>query len=173
MKNLKKNPNFVIGTPGRLKDLSKRGLIDYSEFNYVVVDEIDRMLDMGFVDAIKEMLDQLPEKWQSLFFSATMPPKIQQITEQFLNHPVTVAVKSGETAANVNQDVVKIKDQADKFNQLTYLLKGPELTKTLIFIETKHEVEKLKEDLVQYGFKAESIHGDKKQKSKTKGTRCI
>jgi superfamily II DNA/RNA helicase len=161
--NLKRNPNFVIGTPGRLKDLSERNLIKFGSFNNIVLDEVDRMLDMGFVDEIRAILNQLPSTRQSLFFSATMPPKIRDLVSRFLNNPITVEVKTGETAKNVEQDIVRVRDKAIKFNQLQELLLQEDLKKVLIFIETKTEVDKITQNLISEGFKAESIHGDKKQ----------
>jgi len=161
--NLRKNPNFVIGTPGRIKDLNARGLINFGTFKNVVLDEVDRMLDMGFIDDISFILGQLPKARQSLFFSATLPIKIKDLVGQFLVSPVTVEVKQGETAKNVDQDVVKFIDKESKFNQLQDLLNQPDLKKVLIFIETKMEVEKVTGDLLACGFKAESIHSNKRQ----------
>lgn len=161
--NLRRNPSFVIGTPGRLKDLNERGVLKFDGYNSIVLDEVDRMLDMGFVDEIKAIMKQLPETRQSLFFSATMPPKIQELAREILKNPVTVRVTSGETAANVDQDVVRVRDINAKFDQLADVLNKPEVKKVLIFNETKRDVEKLTDNLLTRGFKAESIHGDKKQ----------
>jgi len=166
--NLKRNPNFVIGTPGRLKDLSDRKVIDYKNFNNVVLDEVDRMLDMGFIDEIRTILQTLPQQRQSLFFSATMPTKIEGLIREFSINPVTVTVSHGETAHNVEQDIVKVRDKSYKFNQLQEILSEPEYKKVLIFSETKREVEKLTNNLVSEGFKAESIHGDKKQNQRAR-----
>jgi superfamily II DNA/RNA helicase len=121
------------------------------------------MLDMGFVDEIRNILNQLPENRQSLFFSATMPIKIKDLIRSFLKEPVTVQVKSAETADNVDQDIVRFRGPDEKFGQLRDLLAKPELKKVLIFSETKRDVERLTGDLIRKGFKAESIHGDKKQ----------
>lgn len=166
--NLKRNPNFVIGTPGRLKDLSERNLVKFESFNNIVIDEIDRMLDMGFVDEIKAILAKLPKERQSLFFSATMPAKIKDLIHQFLIDPITVEIESGQTADNVEQDVVRVRSSEMKFNQLQEILKQSEFKKVLIFSETKREVEKLTSNLVGEGFKADSIHGDKKQHQRQK-----
>lgn len=160
---LKRNPQFVIGTPGRLKDLSDRGAIKYSGYANIVLDEVDRMLDMGFILEITQILNSLPEKRQSLFFSATMPEKIRTLVKQFMTEPVTVEVKSGNTAASVAQDIVRIRDKSEKFDKLQNLLNMPEMTKVLIFSETKWDVEKLAINLSQSGFRAESIHGGKRQ----------
>lgn len=160
---LKRNPNFIIGTPGRLKDLSERGILNFETFNNVVLDEVDRMLDMGFIDEIREFLNQLPEKRQSLFFSATLPAKIKDLIGTFANDPITINVKSGDTASNVDQNIVRVENKNTKFSQLQELLSQPELSKVLIFIETKAAVEKLTLNLVREGFKAQSIHGNKTQ----------
>ena len=163
IQNLKRNPNFVIGTPGRLKDLSERNLIRFNTFRTIVLDEVDRMLDMGFIDDIRGILDQLPEDKHSLFFSATLPPRIKELVQQFLHDPITVDVNTGETAGNVDQDIVRVRDKAMKYNQLQEILHLPGSKKVLIFSETKRDVEKLANTLSSEGFKAESIHGDKKQ----------
>jgi len=159
---LRRRPNFVIGTPGRLKDLKERGNMDFSVFSFIVLDEIDRMLDMGFVDEIRKILSQLPEKRQSLFFSATIPPKIKELVNHFLKDPISIQVSSGDASKNVDQDIVRVSDH-QKFDRLKDLLITKELQKVLIFSETKREVEKLAEDLIRDGFKADSIHGDKRQ----------
>ena len=166
--NLKRNPSFIIGTPGRLKDLSDRGYVRFNNFQNIVLDEVDRMLDMGFVDEITNILNALPIKRQALFFSATLPIKIKTLVKQFLNEPITVEVKTGDTAANVLQDIVRIRDKSEKFDKLTDLLNQPELTKVLIFSETKWEVEKLAVNLSNNGFRAESIHGAKRQNQREK-----
>ncbi len=160
---LHRQPNFVIGTPGRLKDLSDRGAIDYSKYNTIVLDEVDRMLDMGFVEEITAILNSLPETRQSLFFSATMPGKIKDLIRFVMNNPVTVEVKTGSTSANVDQDVVRYSHQGEKLGELKKLLAQEDFKKVLIFTETKRETEELAVDLTRQGFKAESIHGDKKQ----------
>lgn len=166
--NLRRNPNFVIGTPGRLKDLSDRGQIKFSAFQNIVLDEVDRMLDMGFVNEITNILNALPVKRQGLFFSATIPIKIQTLVKQFLTEPVTVEVKTGDSAANVLQDIVRVRDKSEKFTKLQDLLNQPELKKVLIFTETKWEVEKLAVNLSRNGFRAESIHGNKRQNQREK-----
>ncbi|MDP2656299.1 MAG: DEAD/DEAH box helicase [bacterium] len=164
--NLKRNPHFLIGTPGRLKDLATRKCVQFSTFNNVVLDEVDRMLDMGFIEPITEMLAQLPKVRQTLFFSATLPPRIGALTSQFLSDPTTIEIRSGVTADSVDQDVIRVKDKSMKFEELKKLLKQPELSKVLIFSETKRDVERLSRDLQAQGFKADSIHGDKKQQQR-------
>ena len=171
--SLKRNPNFIIGTPGRLKDLSDRKLIRLETLNNIVVDEVDRMLDMGFIEDIRGLLGQMPTERQSLFFSATIPEKIRVLVNQFMKNPLTVTIKQGKTADNVDQDIVRVRDTAMKFTQLQELLIGPDFRKVLIFAETKREVEKLADNLAAKGFKAESIHGDKKQNQRQRALKMF
>jgi superfamily II DNA/RNA helicase len=159
---LRRNPQFVIGTPGRIKDLIDRKVIDMSFFTTFVLDEVDRMLDMGFVKEIKYLISLLPEKRQSLFFSATLSGEINTLIKSFMVEPVTVSVKSGDTSVNVDQDVVRV-GMNSKPSVLQALLKKEEMKKVLIFGRTKMGVERLSNDLFKQGFKVASIHGDKPQ----------
>lgn len=168
LNNLRYNPNFVIGTPGRLKDLSDRRAIRFESFNNVVIDEVDRMLDMGFINEIRNFISKLPKKRQSLFFSATLPDKIKGLANSFLDNPVTVEAKTGETPCNVDQDIIKVTDRNHKFNQLQNLLALPEFSKVLIFSRTKSDVIKLTYNLINKGFKVDSIHGSKRQGQRQK-----
>jgi len=165
--DIRRNPNFIIGTPGRLKDLKDRKVIDFSIFQNIILDEIDRMLDMGFAPEIKKILADMPKQRQSLFFSATLPPKIRELSQQFLTDPLTVRVYSGETAENIEQDIVRF-SRNTKFDKLKDLLITRDLKKVLIFSETKRDVEKLTENLTRDGFKVDSIHGDKRQSQRQK-----
>ncbi len=163
IKNLRRGASFVIGTPGRLLDLVKRKEIDLSDTRSVVLDEADRMLDMGFIDDIKYLLEKTPKDRQSLFFSATLPKPIENLIGQFANDPVRVLVKTRDTSKNVEQDVIRVARGAEKIDVLSELLsKTNEFKKVLIFSEMKHAVEKLSVELIKRGFKAGSIHGDKR-----------
>ena len=153
--------NFIIGTPGRLKDLIERRVINLSEFSTVVLDEADRMLDMGFIDDMRFIMAGTPKDRQTLFFSATLSREVENLISEFLREPVRISVKSGDTSKNVEQDVVKINRDSNKLDVLHDLLNNEEFSKVLIFGRTKHGVEKLSQLLIQRGFKAESIHGDK------------
>jgi ATP-dependent RNA helicase RhlE len=164
---LKRKQDFVIGTPGRINDLAKRGFIKFETFNNIVLDEVDRMLDMGFVKEITYFLSKTPETRQSLFFSATMPPKIAALTRTFAKDPVTVSVTTGATAANVKQETIKAMSH-EKMDKLQAMLELPEMNKVLIFSETKRSVEKLAIELKNRGFKTDSIHGDKRQGQRTR-----
>ena len=160
--------NFIIGTPGRLKDLLERKLINLSEFNTVVLDEADRMLDMGFIADMRFMLAKMPKVRHTLFFSATISREIEGLIKEFLREPVTVSVKTGDTAANVDQDIVRVSRGEEKLDILHDLLTKSEFNKVLIFGRTKHGVEKLSEVLAKRGFKVESIHGNKNHSKRQK-----
>lgn len=161
--DLRYQHNFIIGTPGRIKDLIERKCINLAEFKSVVLDEADRMLDMGFINDMRYMLALMPKERHTLFFSATLSPEIAVLIKDFLKEPVMVSVKTQDTSKNVEQDVVKIKAGEDKLEVLHDLLIQPEFKKVLIFGRTKHGVEKLAVALGKKGFKAQSIHGDKNQ----------
>lgn len=161
--NLRRRPNFVIGTPGRLKDLQKRHALDFKHYQNIVLDEVDRMMDMGFLDDIKEILSQMPENRQSLFFCATLPIKIKDLVKQFCKDPQICEINNRQTTANVDQDIIRVKDKSYKFEQLRDILSKTEVKKAVVFSETKAEVEKLANSLTVAGFHAASIHGDKSQ----------
>jgi ATP-dependent RNA helicase RhlE len=161
--DLRRKPNFVIGTPGRLKDLLERKALVLSAFNTAVLDEADRMLDMGFINDMRTILSLLPKPRHTLFFSATLSTEIERLIGEFLNEPVRISVKTRETAASIEQDIVRIPRGTDKLTVLHDLLIQPGFDKVLIFGRTKHGVEKLSKTLVTKGFKAESIHGNKTQ----------
>ena len=160
---LRNRPQFVIGTPGRLKDLLERRALNLSEFRTAVLDEADRMLDMGFINDMRRILSLLPSPRHTLFFSATLSHEIEKLIGEFLANPIRVSVKTGDTAASIEQDIVRVPPGANKLMVLKNLLTQPEFNKVLIFGRTKHGVEKLSRMLVQDGFRAESIHGNKLQ----------
>lgn len=157
---LRRKPNFVIGTPGRLKDFIDRGELNLSAFGTVVLDEADRMLDMGFIGDMREIIALMPKKRHTLFFSATMDKGIEKLIGEFLNDPVHISVKTRDTAATIDQDVVYFQG-GNKFDRLVSLLKEENMDKVLVFGRTKHGVERLANDLSRAGVPAESIHGDK------------
>lgn len=163
MNDLARNPNFIIGTPGRIKDLSERGKINYGAINNIVLDEVDHMLDMGFIEPITEILNNLKKERQSLFFSATMPENIKKLISKFTENPVVVEVASKNNINNIDQDIIKVTESENKFPRLVELLKEPGFDKVIIFIETKRGADKLSSDLFKEGFLVDSIHGDKRQ----------
>ncbi|MEX0933393.1 MAG: DEAD/DEAH box helicase [Candidatus Paceibacterota bacterium] len=160
---LRRQHNFVIGTPGRLKDLMERNLLHLKEFNTVVLDEADRMLDMGFIHDMRFMLSKMPTPRHTLFFSATISPEIERLIGDFLIDPIRISVKTGDTAKNVDQDIIRLEKGADKIDVLHDLLTQSDFGKVLIFGRTKHGVERLSRDLAARGLKTGSIHGDKSQ----------
>ncbi len=157
--------NFIIGTPGRLKDLIERRALNLTPFSTIVLDEADRMLDMGFIADMKLIMSKMSAKRHTLFFSATMSHEIEQMVKAFLKNPVTISVKTGDTSKSVDQDIVRMQGK-EKIDVLSELLKSPELSKVLIFGKTKHGVERLSKTLTEKGFKADSIHGDKNQSAR-------
>lgn len=159
---LRRNPNFIIGTPGRLKDFERQNVIHYGEYATVVLDEVDRMLDMGFITDIKYIVSKLPQKRHSLFFSATLAPAMQDIANHFLTNPVTISIKAQKTADRVEQNVVKTNGKP-KIEVLHELLITEGFTKVLLFGRTKWGIEKLSKDLEKRGFKVAAIHGNKRQ----------
>ncbi len=161
MRDLRYHNSFIIGTPGRLKDLIERGMINLAKFNTIVLDEADRMLDMGFINDMKFLMAGMPADRQTLFFSATLSPDIEKLIGQFLRNPVRVSVKTRDTSKNVDQDVIRVAGGKSKLDALHELLNSDGFEKILIFGRTKHGVDRLSNELISRGFKAESIHGDK------------
>lgn len=162
-RGLRYNPRIVIGTPGRIKDHLKRGTLKLGRFNLVVLDEVDRMLDMGFIDDVTAILSSTSQVRQSFFFSATMNARVQSLIERFSKDAVTVSLKAGSASENVHQDVVRYSPGADKIEQLHNLLKKNEVAKALVFDETQRGVERLSQELAARGFSVESLHGGKTQ----------
>ena len=169
--DLKRSHNFIIGTPGRIKDMVQRKALDMSQFKTIILDEADRMLDMGFIDDIKFLISQMPANKKAMCFSATFPNEIEFLVKKFLKDPVKISVRTSESSSNVDQDVVRVLDKNRKLEVLCDLLGKKEFNKVLIFGKTKHGVEKLSVALNQKGFKTESIHGDKSQVKRQKALR--
>lgn len=163
VRNLQRSPHVVIGTPGRIKDHVERKNINLLQFDTVVLDEVDRMLDMGFITDIRFILDRMGSPRQSFFFSATLDNKVSDLINTFSNEPVTVSVKQGDTSENVEQNVIYVESGMTKIEKLHDVLLQEGMTKALIFDETKHSVERLGKSLVERGFKADALHGGKSQ----------
>ncbi len=158
--------SFVIGTPGRVKDLIMRKVLNLAPYKYVVLDEADRMLDMGFRDDMVSILGKCDTDRQTLFFSATLSPDIRKLTEQFLKNPVFISVITGETSKNIDQDVVRTRTTGEKIDRLHEVLKKDGSDKVLIFREMKHSVDTLEKELRHLGFKVGGIHGDKRSRER-------
>jgi superfamily II DNA/RNA helicase len=161
--SLRRGSNFIIGTPGRLNDLIRRKYLRAHDFSNVVLDEADRMLDMGFIDDVRKIFSGIPEKRQTIFFSATFSKEVESLASSFLKNPTLIKVKTGDTADNIDQDVVRFSCREEKMKILHDLLIKEEFKKVLIFGETKSGVQGIHQDLALRGFKTVSIHGDKSQ----------
>ena len=162
---IKRGVNFVIGTPGRITDLVKQKALDLSTYTTVVLDEADRMLDMGFRDDMTFILGKCAATRQTLFFSATLSPEIKKMTEQYLKNPLFVSVVTGNTAKNIDQDVIRAKKE-EKLDRLHDVLNREGADKVLIFRETKRSVDQLEKELRERGFKVAGIHGDKRNRER-------
>ncbi len=162
IRELRHRPNFVIGTPGRIKDHIESGHLSLAGFRTVVLDEADRMLDMGFIGDMRLLMSQMDKDRHTLFFSATLSTEIEKLIHEFLKTPARISVKTRDTATNIDQDIIRIKGKT-KFDVLKELLIQEEFSKTLIFSRTKHGAEKLAKALTLEGIRADSIHGNKNQ----------
>lgn len=160
MSRLRKHNQFVIGTPGRIMDLMKRGALRIENATSIVLDEADRMLDMGFIGDMRYIMSHMREDRQTLFFSATMDQKVKGLIHDFLKDPVTISVIKQDASKNVDQDIVKTKGK-EKKDVLRELLSDTELAKVLIFGRTKHGVDGLTREISEWGHKADCLHGNK------------
>ncbi|MDB5165889.1 MAG: putative box helicase domain protein [Candidatus Saccharibacteria bacterium] len=163
IRDLKRRPHVIIGTPGRLKDLMKRRVLQLKNMTTLVLDEADRMLDMGFLPDIRQIITEMPRERQTLFFSATITPEISALVNEFLNDPVTVSVRTSETSEHVEQDVIESRDKTHKIEILTEMLRGDDYDKVLVFGETKFGVQRLSDHLDNSGIPSVAIHGNKNQ----------
>jgi len=170
IKRLKRMPQFVIGTPGRLKDLLERRALSLHAFTTVVLDEVDRMLDMGFIHDVNHLISFFPKTRHSLFFSATIEGKVNQVMNKFLNNPVIVSVKTSQTTDNVIQKIHKLENK-NKVDVLHDLLNKPGFDRVLVFGRTKWSMEKLSKNLNVRGFKTTAIHGNKSQNQRQRALR--
>lgn len=159
---LHQKPQFVIGTPGRLIDLVKSKKLNLTEFQSVVLDEADRMVDIGFVDDVKFLVKCLANNRQSLCFSATLSPQIKDILDQFVRNPVRISVKKQDTTSTVQQEVIDV-NRFNKVDRLHEMLQDEAFEKVLVFGRTKRGVQRLTGEMRSRGLKADAIHGDKRQ----------
>lgn len=173
IKELELGVHAVIGTPGRVMDLIERGKINMSLFDSIVLDEADRMLDMGFIDDMRSILGAMPKTKQGLFFSATFSPEIKRLVSDFLKDPVTVSIKSRDTAASVMQDVIRANSDQEKIDALHDILIRPEAKKVLIFREMKRHVDKLADELKARGFNALALHGDMHNRERERAVKSL
>lgn len=164
---LRHKPQFIIGTPGRIKDHMESGNLELSAFRSVVLDEADRMLDMGFIKDMRFMMGKMSKDRHTVFFSATLSNEIEALIGEFLKSPVRISVKTQDTSKDIDQDVIRIQGK-DKYQVLLELLRQEEFGKVLIFSKTKHGAENLAKNLKADAIKSESIHGNKNQVARQK-----
>jgi len=163
---LKSGVDILIATPGRLLDLIAQGFIRLGDLSHFVLDEADRMLDMGFVNDVKKIIRILPEKRQSLFFSATMPDSIMALAGSILNDPEKVEVTPVSSTAETVSQAVYFVDQAKKYDLLIHVMKDKSIKTALVFTRTKHGADKVVKMLSRVNIKAEAIHGNKSQNAR-------
>ena len=173
LSDLRKNPQIIIGTPGRVKDHIERRTLRISDVNVIVLDEVDRMLDMGFIDDITEILNQTASDRQAFFFSATLEGKVRTSIEMFSKDPEHIMVKTSDTSDNVNQNVVAFSNRDEKIGKLHDILISESVSKTLIFDDTHRNVEKLNDELRTRGFDSEAIHGGKSQAARQRALKMF
>lgn len=165
---LRSGVDILIATPGRLLDLMDQKYVHLQNIKMFVLDEADRMLDMGFIHDVKKVIAKLPQKRQTLFFSATMPPEISSLANSILTNPVRVEVTpAATTAVTVKQEMYFV-EKSDKRSLLLHLLKNPAIESALVFTRTKHGADRVAKDLVRAGVHAEAIHGNKSQNARIK-----
>jgi ATP-dependent RNA helicase RhlE len=165
---LMKGLDIVVATPGRLLDLTKQGYVNYDEIEVFVLDEADRMLDMGFINDIKQIIARLPKQRQTLFFSATMPRAIADLAHSILNNPVRVEITPQSTTVEKIDQKVYFVEKSNKPLLLKWVLEQPEVKSVLVFCRMKHGANRVEEFLERSGIKAEAIHGNKSQSAREK-----
>jgi ATP-dependent RNA helicase RhlE len=163
---LNRGIDILIATPGRLLDLIQQGFVHLQHIQFFVLDEADRMLDMGFVNDVKKVITKIPKKRQSLFFSATMPPVIQSLADTILIHPSKVEVTPVSSTADTIQQFLFYVSKTDKKRLLIHLLETEKMHSVLVFTRTKHGADRVVKDLDKAGIKAAAIHGNKSQNAR-------
>jgi ATP-dependent RNA helicase RhlE len=163
---LRNGIDILIATPGRLLDLIQQGYISLNHISYFVLDEADRMLDMGFIHDVRKLIALLPKKRQSLFFSATMPPEIVKLAGTILHEPKSVSVTPVSSTAEIISQYVFFVDKGNKNALLVHLLDDPKIKTALVFTRTKHGADKVVKVLLKHNIKAEAIHGNKAQNAR-------
>lgn len=162
-KILRNGIDVLVATPGRLKDLINQKLVDLKNVEILILDEADRMLDMGFIHDVKNIISHTPREKQTLFFSATMPPEVANMVKSMLVNPVTVKVTPESTTVDAIKQSVYFVDKCNKKNLLLHLLKDKSIDSVLIFTRTKHGADRLAKELMSENISAQAIHGDKSQ----------
>ena len=165
---LAKGVDVLVATPGRLLDLMGQGFISLKDISYFVLDEADRMLDMGFIHDIRKILNELPKERQSLFFSATMPKNIVKLSSQILKYPKKISVSPVSSTAETIKQFIYYTNKADKKDLLLYILKDKNINQLLLFSRTKHGADRIARNLKKKNIQAAAIHGDKAQNQRQK-----
>ena len=160
---LQRGVDILVATPGRLLDLMQQGFVHLNDLEVFVLDEADRMLDMGFIHDVRKVIAKLPRERQTLFFSATMPPEIQKLADSILNNPEKVAVTPVSSTAEKVSQCIYFAEKKEKKALLTHLLQNPDIRFALVFSRTKHGANKIAKDLNAVRISAEAIHGNKSQ----------
>jgi len=163
---LRRGVDILVATPGRLLDLMQQNYISLRDINFFVLDEADRMLDMGFVHDVKKIIAKLPAKRQTLFFSATMPPEIQQLANVLLTDPAKVEVTPASSTVELIEQSLYYVDRQNKHSLLVHLLEDKTIQTALVFSRTKHGADKIVRGLSKAGIRAEAIHGNKSQNAR-------
>jgi ATP-dependent RNA helicase RhlE len=166
VKALRQGVDILVATPGRLLDLMQQRHVSLQDIKYFVLDEADRMLDMGFVHDVKRIISKLPARKQTLFFSATMPGEIQQLANMLLNNPIKVEVTPPASTVDLIQQHMYFVETMSKRSLLTHLLHDKTIETALVFSRTKHGADKIARDLNKNGIRAEAIHGNKSQNAR-------
>ena len=162
--NLKTKNHLIIGTPGRLIDLINQGVLRIDSISTLVLDEFDRMLEMGFIKDIQKIIQGMKSRKQTMFFSATLDKTQQHLIDQILNDPLEVKINSGANPSDrVEQEIIHVSNGENKFDVLTKLISHKDFSKVIVFAETKRQVDKLGKKLNQFGIKSGLIHGNKSQ----------
>jgi ATP-dependent RNA helicase RhlE len=174
LQSLRRSSHVVIGTPGRLLDLSNRKALDFGQFNTLVLDEFDRMLDMGFVHDVKRIIAGMRQRNHTMLFSATLDKSQQSMIDTVLTDPVSVKISSGDRPGDrIEQDVIRLNKGEDKFMVLKEMLLQDDFQKVLLFEETKHRVKRLSIKLDKAGIPSGQIHGDKSQNARQKALKAF
>lgn len=168
-KSLNRKLHVIVGTPGRLLDLYDRKLLKLNQVNTLVLDEFDRMLDMGFIHDVKKLVNAMTKRSQTMLFSATLEPSQKSLIDGLLDNPIVVKINSGgSTSENVEQETIRVPEGRDKFEMLAGLFKDKTMDRVIIFTETKRLADRLSKKLNESGIKSGLIHGNKSQNFRNK-----
>jgi ATP-dependent RNA helicase RhlE len=165
VKDIRKGMDVLVATPGRLHDLMNQGLLSLKNLEVLILDEADRMLDMGFINDIKKLLKVIPQTRQTIFFSATMPAEVQDLVKNILKNPVRIAIESKTSKPQISQSVYYVPRES-KRALLKHVIAEKEMQNVIVFARTKHGADKIAKDLNKSGISAEAFHGDKSQNAR-------